>query len=352
MQIDLNPARLTTLAIHKVGNKLRNEGVVAAKELFPLDESLSIILQDFFLSPFKSDEFYKFAHETDLSLNEINTFCRNIFDNDREAFLEQSIHMLHHLYAVSVHPHISSGELYIAHFRECQIEGMDLEAIGIFKSEHKETFLKVKSDDDGVQMSAELGINVRKLDKGVLIFNTFADEGFSLLMVDKGSEDARYWRDDFLHVERIQDNSYQTETFLQLTRDFCEEVFSREQERKDQLVFLNKSINYFGKKKAFELDDFKDTLFPTEEYREEFDEFRKTYETNFNLPPAEEGFAISKGAVRHMRRQFKSNIRLDSAIEIRLDPKNAEEAGEFMERGYDEQRGMFFYKLYFKEELD
>lgn len=353
MQIDLSSARLTTLALHHVGNKLRNEGVAAAAELHPVDESLGILLHNWLLSPFRSDEFFKFTHETDLNLNEIYTFCKAIFEGGREAFLEQSVNMLNHLYAVSVHPHIAGGELYVAHFRECEIDKTPLEAIGIFKSEHKDTFLKVSDEGSGLHMRAEIGVNIKRLDKGCLIFNTFADDGFSLLMVDKSGEDTRYWRDDFLHVERIQDNSYQTEKFLQLTHDFCEEVFSQDQERKDQLVFLNKSINYFAKNKEFKLEDFAENVFPPgEEYREQFDDYRRLYENANSLPPAEEGFYISRSAVRQMRKQFKSLIRLDSNIEIRLDPRQAEEAAEFLERGFDESRNLFYYKVYFREEKE
>ena len=45
--IDLMQARLTTLAVHKVGNKVRNEGVIASKELFKLEEDIQLILQDY-----------------------------------------------------------------------------------------------------------------------------------------------------------------------------------------------------------------------------------------------------------------------------------------------------------------
>ncbi|WP_317169152.1 hypothetical protein [Mucilaginibacter humi] len=41
------------------------------------------------------------------------------------------------------HPNIKSGELYVAYFKDVQIEGNLLEAVGIFKSENKETYLKV-----------------------------------------------------------------------------------------------------------------------------------------------------------------------------------------------------------------
>ena len=49
-----------------------------------------------------------------------------------------------------------------------QIEGNPLDAIGIFKSENKETYLKVYPEQNGFGMDyEENAININKLDKGV-----------------------------------------------------------------------------------------------------------------------------------------------------------------------------------------
>ena len=53
-----------------------------------------------------------------------------------------------------------------------------------------------------------------------------------------------------------------------------------------------------------------------------------------------------------MRKQFKSLLKLDTHIQIRLDPRKIEEASDFVERHWDDDRGMYFYKLYFNEEVE
>ena len=348
--IDLSQARLTTLAVHKVGNKAKNQGVVASKELFPLEEDLTVdILQDYFLKPFKAEEFFMFAHPSDLAMNEMYTYCKMLFERPREEFLEHSYNILHHLYNQSTHPQIKPGELCVAHFRECTVGGTELEAIGIFKAENKDTFLRVEQGDEKVNLKPEQGINTRKLDKGCLVFNTFAEEGYSVLMVDKDSEDSRYWRDEFLQVVRIMDDSYHTSSFMNLGKEFCEEVFSREQDKKDQLVFLNKMVNYFSGNEEFDMEDFKKEVIVQPEYQEQFDDYRKVYEEEQGLS-ADEGFAISKYAVRSMKKFFKNIIKLDTQMEIRLQSKDLEETSQYLEKGFDEQRGMYFYKMYFNEE--
>ena len=351
--VDLSQARLTTLAVHKVGNKVKEQGVVASKELFTMDEDLSLVLQDYFLKPFRTDEFYKLSHPTDLNLNEVFNYSRGIFLESNEEFLSHSVNILNHLYAQSTHPHIKSGELYVAHFRECVVDGADLEAVGIFKSENKDIFLHFGEKDESVTMNLEEGVSLKKLDKGCLIFKTFEDDGYSVLMVDKGSEDAVYWRDDFLQVTRIQDTRYQTEQFLHLTKDYCDEVLAKEEDRKDQLMFLNKSLNYFSKHKELDLEEFKDSVFTdSPEQKVIFEDYRISYEEDKGLPASDDGFPISRYGVNNMKKEFKSLIKLDTQMEIKLNHRKIEQSEEHLELGYDEIRKMHYYKVYFNEELE
>ncbi|WNJ18486.1 nucleoid-associated protein [Pontibacter sp. G13] len=350
--IDLSNARLTTLAVHKVGNKSKKQGYVASKSLVELDERLAFILQDYYLKPFKAEEFFKFSHPVSLEHNMMYKSIGELFSQSREEFLDVSHRILMHLYDRSQHPYIKSGELHVAHFRECVVDGVELEAIGIFKSEIKDMFLKVDEEPDAVSIEPALGINVKKLDKGCLIFKTFEDDGFSVLMINKVSEDTQYWRDEFLQVQRLHDHSYQTENFMNLTRDFCDEVLSREEDKKEQVMFLNKSMNYFMDNQDFDMNDFKKEVFPKPETQEKFDTYRKDYEQDTGLAPAEEGFEISKYAVRTQKKNFKSIIKLDTPLEIRIDPKRLEDTEQYLERCYDEQRDMFYYRVYFNEEME
>lgn len=350
--LDLSQARLTTLAVHKVGNKLKSEGIIASDELFELtDETMTDALQDFFLTSFKAEEYFKLSHDTDLQFNEVFKACNAMFEGSREDFLPGSKALLEHLYVCAMHPHVKSGEMYVAHFRECVVNEVTLEAIGIFKSENKDLFFEVDANDETSKVGVSLhsGIPIKKLDKGCLIFNTFPEDGYSVMMVDKNSEDTAYWRDDFLGVTRIQDDSFQTQHFLNLTKDFCDEVLAPEKDKKDQLVFLNRSINYFNKKKEFDLDEFKANVVEPQD-RQRFEEYRTDYENDTGIPPADEGFQISKFAVRQMKKDFKPLMTLDTQIEIRLLTKDASEAGQWIERGFDEARNMYYYQIFFNSE--
>jgi hypothetical protein len=93
---------------------------------------------NYFLKPFeKVNEVYRFDHPTgDLNLNEVYHFAEIIF-NDKDTFHENSRQIAKHLYDISNHPKIKSGELYLCYFTGLQIEGESLDAIGIFKSESR-----------------------------------------------------------------------------------------------------------------------------------------------------------------------------------------------------------------------
>ncbi|MEL6192546.1 MAG: nucleoid-associated protein [Bacteroidota bacterium] len=350
--VSLREAELKALAVHRVGNKVKNEGYTASNTLFEVDELMVGILHDYFLSPFKTEEFFKFSHESDLGMNEVYAYSRNIFEAIATGgLLENSVHILKHLYDVSSHPQIKSGELFVAYFKSCYLEDQEMDAIGIFKAEHKDTFLAFDEQVDNVDMSALQGVNTRKLDKGCMIFNSYADDGYSVLMIDRASEDTRYWREDFLGLERIQDNSFQTESFLNMTRDFCTEVVAQEKDTADQLLFMNKSINFFAQNEDFDLNSYQNEVIENPTLIEQFSEYKKPYEEEQGLNYGD-GFTISKFAVRNKKREFKNLIKLDNQIEINLKSKDLEYIRQYIEKGFDHEKGLSYYKIYFNQEMD
>ena len=73
--------------------------------------------------------------------------------------------------------------MYTAYFKDCIVDGEKVDALGIFKSESRETYLRVMPTTDNYEIDWESGININKLDKGCLIFNTEKENGFLLAVV-------------------------------------------------------------------------------------------------------------------------------------------------------------------------
>ncbi|MDR1672194.1 MAG: nucleoid-associated protein [Bacteroidales bacterium] len=338
---------ILSLALHKVGNKSQDEGVRLSAAPVCIDEAVQSLLLQYFLSPFKSEEYFNLTHPSDVSLNEIYRYVSRIFDHP-ESFFEQSTHIARHLYEESTHPKIKSGELYVVLLDHCIVDGEETEAVGLFKSESKETFLKVYPTSDNFAIDYEDGININKLDKGCLIFNTERENGYLVAVVDnlRQSGEAMYWRDDFLNVALRCDNFHRTEQCLDLCKQFVTERLPEtfNVDKADQADMLNKSVQFFKENEIFLFDDFTEQVMQQPEVIQSFKEYRAEYENDRNVR-IDEQFDISAPAVKKQAKIFKSVIKLDKNFHIYIHGNR-----QLIEKGYDDERDMRYYKIYFKEE--
>lgn len=342
---DLSNCELAHLAAHRVGNKYRAEKNFVSKALVDVEPALEELLHYFFLKPFKKNtEWHHFSHPSSLELNEIYTYVTQIF-NDPTTLLEQSGHILYHLYAQSEHPNIKSGELYVAYFNDILLEDELVSAVGIFKSERKSTFLKVNDQEDRLELNTQSGIQLDKLDKGCLILNTQASEGYIVMSVDQNDYDAQYWPLHFLQIEPWQNDHFHTSQFIQMVNHFSEEVIAPKTGKQDQVQFLADSLDYFAQHEFIDSNHFTETVLPSEGLQQDF----QAYQSDFGFQETQP-FPISQPALSKQKRKMKDAIKLDNNIQIKLDFSNPDASRQFLEKGYDEERGMFFYKVYFNEE--
>lgn len=340
---------LELLTIHKVGNGNNDEPLVLSQQPLELqDETIGTLLLSYFIQPFaNAAEYFRFTHEADIQLNEVYKYCSLIFEN-KDNFQDQSVNIAKHLYKHSTHPKIKGGELYITHFSKCQVDGEEVEAIGIFKSENRDTYLKVFLNDDNYQLNYDDGININKLDKGCLIFNVEQEEGFKVSIVDSISKqnEAVYWKDAFLQVQRREDSYHQTETMVNLCQQFIQKKLPEEFEmsRIDQIELLKKSATYFKEKEEFKMDEFAEEVLGHPDAVDAFRDYRDHYKNEHQLDVPDE-FEISNPAFKKGQKFFKSILKLDRNFHVYVHGNR-----ELIERGYDDERSMHYYKLYFEEE--
>jgi hypothetical protein len=344
-------ASLARLAIHHIGSKALDERFVLSEEPLELnDELLSKLLLQYFLVPYeKVPEVYRFYQANDnLNLNEVYHFATAIFD-DPETFQENSRQLAKHLYEVSNHPKIKSGELYVAYFNNVQIEGEQHDAIGIFKSETKETYLKVYPENEGFGVSyEEQAININKLDKGCLIFNTDKEEGYKVAVIDKtnGSEQAVYWKDEFLKLRVRNDNYNQTANVMGVYKNFVTEKLDDEFEmsKADKIDLLNRSMKYFKEKESFDMQEFGQEVIGNEQGIATFLNYKKEYENEFDTA-IPDSFDINDAAVKKQAKVYKSVLKLDKNFHIYIHGNK-----DLIEKGFDDGKAMNYYKVFFKEE--
>jgi hypothetical protein len=231
-----------------------------------------------------------------------------------------------------------------------QIEGNPLDAIGIFKSENKETYLKVYPEQGGFGMDyEENAININKLDKGVLIFNIEKENGYKVVVIDhtnRGQDAAAYWKDEFLQLKIRNDSFNQTNNTLGIYKNFVTQKLNDEFElsKADKIDLLNKSMKYFKEKETFDMDEFADEVIGNPEAIKSFKDFKSQYEQEFDSPIADT-FEISGNAVKKQQRVYKSVLKLDKNFHIYIHGDK-----ELIEKGFDESKSMNYYKVYFREE--
>jgi len=335
------------IVVHKVGSKYKEENIRFSKDTLRLNDDIKELLAKYFLTPFKSNEYFNFYHESDLNLNEVFHYTSKIFD-DPEVLLDQSVNLAKHLYENSTHPNINGGEFYVVYFQDISFNNEPLDAIGIFKSETRETFLKVYPKDENYTIESEQGIDIKKLDKGCLILNLEKEKGFIVATVDKTNkgEDARYWIDDFLKVKQREDEYYHTENVMKMYKDFVVKEMPNEFEvaKADQVDLINKSKNFFKETDNFQLEDFAEKVIEDKDLIDSFNNYKKVYESENEIQICNE-FEISDSAVKKQSRVFKSVIKLDKNFHIYVHGNR-----EYITKGFDEKTGLQYYQVFFKEE--
>lgn len=339
-------ARIEQIIVHKVGNKVADEALLLSEQALEADDILADILCKYFLSGIKSEEYYRLQHDIELPMNEVYTCVKRIF-SETASFIEQSAHLARHLYLQSTHPKVKGGEFYVVYFKEMVLDGRSMDAVGLFKSENRDTFLEVSQSFSGIGLESREGININKLDKGCIIFNTEAERGYVLSIVDntnKGTE-AQYWKDLFLSVSVLNNDFHQTNQFLGLTKQFVTKQLQEDFEvtRADQIDLLNRSVEYFKTHNSFDKDEFEQEVFGDEQVIRSFRQFDQQYR-NENEMDISDGFEINAQAVRKQARVFKSVLKLDKNFHIYIHGNR-----ELIEQGVDEN-GRKFYKIYYEEE--
>ena len=370
--LELFNTQIESLSIHQIGNMQKGEPIFLSQQAYSLNDQITSILKEYFLKPFrdKEENYMHFVNETSLEFNEMFGIASEIFSNP-STIHNHSLRIAQLLYEQSNHPHIKSGELYVAYLSHITLDNVKVEAIGIFKSEMKQNFLQFEQFQNQLDILLEEGVNVNKLDKGCLIFNLNEEEGYKILSVDSNRYDTKYWTEQFLGIDALADDAFFTKKYLKMCQDFAKEVVLPTEGKQEEILFMNRAVNHVAKndefeethflnevlgdkvfKKEFAPEEDEDEQFPREGYIDLIPEFKNFKENKGKKYYIEDvsSFPIVNKAVSDMRKKIKNTIELDTNIQIQLDFINPESAEKFVEKGWDEERGMFYYLIYFNEE--
>lgn len=348
--INLYNTQIASLSIHRVGNKSKNEGMILSTEPYKMDDEIRPLLKEFFLKPFrdKEENYFQFAHDTDLEFHELYQEVNTIFENP-ERIHEHSKTITKHLFDQSLHPHIKSGEVYVAFLEGVQLDNEKMNAIGIFKSEIKQDFLQFSEKENQLEAFLQQGVNLNKLDKGCLVFDTKKEEGYKILSVDSNRYDAKYWLESFLGVDAFEDENFFTKKYLKFCQDFAKDVVLPAEDKKQEVMFMNRAVNHFAKNDNFEETAFMNDVIDNPDLLPEFTHYKAEKAPKYSIEDVTT-FPIANTAVTAARKKMKNVINLDTNMQIKLDFINPESAEKFMEKGWDEEKQMYYYLIYFNKE--
>ncbi|HRD56806.1 MAG TPA: nucleoid-associated protein [Ferruginibacter sp.] len=333
--------------IHRVGNSGRGEDLkLSEKQLTLNDPDLRKMLVKYFLGAINENELYRFSHISNIELNEVYNYVSAFLKNEAD-FVRQSMYVSQFLYNKSSHVKIKEGELCIVHLTGLPFEGEMVDAIGFYKSESKENFLKVFQHGKSIEIISEEGINTSKPDKACLVFKKHASDGYRVCVIDHTNkqQEAQYWVNDFLQVQPLADSYHHTDKYLSLCKQFVTNEYADKFEvsKSDQLEMLNRSMDYFKTRDHFNMEEFAEEVIHHPEVVDSFMQYKKNYEADRKYE-FEENFDIHLSAVKKQQKFFKSVLKLDKNFHIYIHGRR-----DLIEKGVDDS-GRKYYKIYFEEE--
>lgn len=200
--MELSSSTVSSLIVHRVGNKLRDESLKLSNCESPVSDELSSLILGGYLRGIASEKNeYYFHHETDISLNATRFYINQFFDGEIDL-AETSRRLAIHLYENSLHPNIRQGDLLIILFDGIEYKNRNRRALGIFKSEVTDNYLTITDSGDSLNVVPSIGINPNLIDKGALVFE---DEDI-VFAVDRFGNKTKFWIDDFLKVRKYADS--------------------------------------------------------------------------------------------------------------------------------------------------
>jgi hypothetical protein len=205
----------------------------------------------------------------------------------------------------------------------------------------------VLANGDQAELYLLDGINLDKLDKGAIIFNQEAGDGYRVCILDRNNKntEAEFWKDLFLNITPCNDEYQQTKQYMSLAKTFVttQYVDDFEVEKTEQIEMLQKSVEYFKTHDNFDKREFEEEVLQYPEVIKSFQNFNHQFQED-NEIVLEDSFEISTPAVKKQQSIFKSIIKLDKNFHIYVHGNR-----ELIEKGV-EPDGRKFYKIYYKEE--
>lgn len=226
------------------------------------------------------------------------------------------------------------------HFVLDEYEGR---ALGFFFTSERKSFLNL-NDTESLTMR---GIPLQKPDYAALFLE--GEEGkFRLFVVEPGGQTAlrTAWTQGLFPFQPMYQDAFHAKQFFKLCKSFSEDVLVKEKQnsREDQVAFLSDSLDYASKKSEISMENFKADVLKEPAIVDAFETYQEKYSGTKGWNPPDR-FAMTEESHSQAKKSVKSIIKLDKNFHIYVHGNK-----ERIEKGFDENRRLNFYTLWFDAE--
>lgn len=334
--IQCSNSNIQILKISYVGNRISGEKVKISKEILQCDDLTRGLVGRYLLSGIEYHQLYKFTHSEGVEYNKVYSLVSEVF-SDNTTFDNIANELSYLLYEKANDKSIPGGYLFVVYMKDCRVDDVETDALGIFKAETRDVFLKLTTRGTDISLSSEQGFAMNKVDKGCVIFNVESKDGYRFAIINKSHSKAsvKYWNDDFLRCTPVVGDYLNTQAVLKAIGQYIKE---QETGQIEKVFLLSKSLQEV-KKEAVNVGDLLSQVTTDEVGKNRIQELFSSYTGgNEQLPEI-----VNSDAAALKKIRLKSVLKLDDNFEIVF------HGGENrIETGVDEATGMKYIKLLYE----
>lgn len=334
--IQCSNSNIQLLKINYVGNRISGEKVTISKEIIQCDDLTKGLVGHYLLSGIEYHQLYKFTHSEGVDYNKVYSLVSEVF-KDNTSFDNIANELSYLLYDRTNDKLIPGGYLFVVYMKDCMVDGVETDALGIFKAETRDIFLKLTSKGTDISLSSEQGFAMNKVDKGCVIFNMEGKDGYRISIINKSHTKAsvKYWNDNFLRCVPVAGDYLNTQAVLKAIGQFIKE---QELGQLEKTFLLNKSLQEV-RKDSVNVSELLSIVASDDAGKNRIQEFFSSYTgENEQLPET-----VKPDMTALKKTRLKSVLKLDDNFEIVF------HGGENrIETGVDEATGMKYIKLLYE----
>lgn len=335
--IQCNNTNIKKVKINYVGNRIAGEDIILSSDSLTCDDLTQNLLGHYLLKDVSYFKLYHFVHDIDIKYNKVYSLAKSFFKgkNDFDSLSDEISEVL---YDVAKDKSVKSGYLFTVLFKDCVYDDNEVDAIGIFKAEATDIFLKILNDNSKIEIAPEQGFSIGNLGKGCIIFNNKVNDGLRLAILNKSRSKAseKYWNKDFLECEPIINDYLNTQAILKSVAQF---IKGQDTDNIQKTSELNKTIKAVQEDRL-DVDSLISKLASNSCDKDKIKQiYCKLIGKEESIPST---IVVDKTAVKQTR--IKSSLKLDKNFEIIFHG-----GADLIETGIDSITGMKYIKLSYKQ---